>query len=125
MIPCCLERRPPKFNTLVRRETDMAIIKINFDGYKIWYHSRYPYGIEAYIEVYKGKINAGRMFVFKDVPYDLTLAERSIAYPLSRFNDVITILREEKALYLMLDPDSKWGCLATTDIEPTGEEDAK
>jgi hypothetical protein len=103
----------------------MATVKADFDGYKIWYHSRHPYGFEALIELYKGKINVGRIVFFKDVPYDLSLAGLSVPYPLSRFNDVITILREEKPLYLILDPDSKWGCLATTDIEPTGEQEAK
>jgi hypothetical protein len=110
---------------MLRRETDMATIKADFDGYKIWYHSRHPYGVEALIEFYKGKASVGQMLFFKDVPYDLSLAGLSIPYPLSRFNDVITILREEKPLYLIVDTIQKWGCLATTDIEPSGEEEAK
>ncbi len=104
----------------------MAVAKVPFDGYKIWYHSRHPYAFEATIFVYMGERQVGVLLFFKeDVPYDMSFAGVAIPYPLSRFNDVITILREEKPLYLMHDPDSRWGCISTTDIEPTGEDEGK
>jgi len=59
------------------------------------------------------------------IPANASYPEPSIHYPLSRFNDVINILREEKPLYLFLNLDNKIGTLATTEIEPAGEEEAK
>ena len=44
-----------------------------------------------------------------------------------RDTDIVAIMLPypEKPLYLMRDLDSMWGCLATTDIETTGEEEEK
>ena len=104
----------------------MATIREDFDGYKIWYYSGDPY--EALIYVYKSTKYVGRIVFFKDgstIPPNESCPEPSIHYPLSRFNDVINILREEKPLYLFLNLDNKIGMLATADIEPAGEEEAK
>jgi hypothetical protein len=104
----------------------MATLQADFDGYKIWYYSGHPY--EVLIYVYKGTKYVGRIVFFKDgsaIPPNASYPEPSIHYPLSRFNDVINILREEKPLYLFLNLDNKIGTLATTDIEPAGEEEAK
>jgi len=104
----------------------MATIKADFDGYKIWYNSGHPY--EAHIYVYKGTKYVGRIVFFKDgitIPPNASYPEPSIHYPLSRFNDVVNILREEKPLYLFLNLDNKIGHLATADFEPVGEEEGK
>lgn len=104
----------------------MATIRVDFDGYKIWYYSGFSY--EALIYVYKGTAYVGRIVFFKDggtLPPNASYPEPSIHYPLSRFNDVVNILREEKPLYLFLNLDNKVGHLATADVEPAGEEEAK
>lgn len=104
----------------------MPTIQADFDGYKIWYYSGHPY--EALIYVYKGTTYNGRIVFFKDsapIPPNASYPEPSIHYPLSRFNDVINILREEKPLYLFLNLDNKIGILGTTDTEPAGEEEGK
>jgi len=104
----------------------MPTIKKDFDAYKIWYYSGHPY--QALIYVYQGSKYVGRIVFYKDgttIPPNASYPEPSIHYPLSRFNDVINILREEKPLYLFLNLDNKIGILATTDLEPVGEEEAK
>ena len=49
----------------------------------------------------------------------------SLHFPISKFNDVITMLREEKPLYLFLNEDNGVGIIATQDFEPVGEEEAR
>ncbi|MBN1929088.1 MAG: hypothetical protein JW764_06065 [Chlorobiaceae bacterium] len=102
----------------------MATIRADFDGYKIWYYSGHPY--EALIYVYNGNKYAGRIVFFKDdavIPPNASYPEPSIHYPLRRFNDIVSILREEKPLYLHLNLDNKIGTIATSDLEPAGEEE--
>jgi len=102
----------------------MATIQTDFDSYKIWYNSGHPY--EAHIYVYKAGKYVGRIVFFKDgaaIPPNAGYPEPSIHYPLSRFNDVVNILRQEKPLYLFLNLDNKIGHLATSELEPAGEEE--
>jgi len=109
-----------------RKENEMATIYTDFDGYRIWYYSGHPY--EALIYAYKGTQYVGRIVFFKEgsaIPPNASYPEPSIHYPLSRFNDVINILREEKPLYLLLNLTNMIGTLATSDIEPVGEEEGK
>lgn len=45
-----------------------------------------------------------------------------VHYPLSNFNEIVDILRNEQPLYLTVIPDRHLGALTTTD-EPIGEEE--
>lgn len=103
----------------------MATVKKDFDSYKIWYYSRHGY--EALVYCYQGGVYVGRIVFFPDegaLPPNVNYASGpSIHYPLSRFNDVISILRYEKPLYLFLNLDNLIGFVATQDLEPTGEEE--
>ena len=102
----------------------MATIQADFDSYKLWYYSGHPY--EALIYVYKAGKYVGRIVFFKDdavIPANASYPEPSIHYPLKRFNDVMMILREEKPLYLFLNLDNKIGKVATSDLEPAGEQE--
>jgi hypothetical protein len=104
----------------------MASIQVDFDSYKLWYCSGQPY--EALIYVYKECAYVGSIIFFKDgadVPANVSYPEPSIHFPLSRFNDVMTILREEKPLYLFLNDNSKIGMVGTSELEPTGEHEGK
>jgi hypothetical protein len=47
-----------------------------------------------------------------------------IHYPLGRFDHIIGILRYEKPLYLFLNLDNLIGHVATSELEPTGEEES-
>ena len=48
----------------------------------------------------------------------------TIYFVLSRFNDVVTILREEKSLYLYANNSTKVVYITTTNIKPIGEEES-
>lgn len=104
----------------------MPTIKKDFDAYKFWYYRGHPY--EALIYCYKVGKYVGRIVFFKDdanIPANANYPSGpSIHYPVSRFNDVINILRYEKPLYLFLNLDNLIGMIATSDLEPTGEEEA-
>lgn len=103
----------------------MATVKKDFDSYRIWYYSGHPY--EALIYCYQGTSYVGRIVFFKDgapVPDNANYASGpSIHYSLTRFDDVVSILRYEKPLYLFLNLDNLIGTLATEEKEPVGEEE--
>jgi hypothetical protein len=103
----------------------MATVKKDFDAYKIFYYSGFSY--EALIECYKAGALVGRMVFFKDgsqIPANRNYASGpSIHFPLSQFDDVVGILRHETPLYLFLNLDTLSGQLATSELEPTGEEE--
>ncbi len=104
----------------------MASIQVDFDSYKLWYCSGHPY--EALIYVYKKCSYVGSIIFYKDgtdIPANVSYPEPSIHFPLSRFNDVMTILREEKPLYLFLNENSRIGMVGTCELEPTGEQEGR
>ncbi len=109
----------------------MAVFTNGFDAYQIFYYTQYPSppGFEAIIQAYQAGVFVGRIAFYSGaVPPNGTIAPLgvtvpSIHYSLSRFNDVIEILRQEKPLYLYLDTTSGIGILATTDKEPVGEQE--
>ncbi len=104
----------------------MATMTKDFDTYKIWYYSGFSY--EALVYCYQGSSFVGRIVFFKDdapiPPNTIFSGGPSIHYPLSRFNDIISILRQEKPLYLFLNLTNLIGVVATDDYEPVGEEEA-
>ena len=103
----------------------MAAIIRNFDAYRIWYYAGHPY--EALIYCYQGGSYVGRMVFFKDdatIPPNANYSSGpSIHYALGRFDDVTETLRHESPLYLFLNPANMIGGLATSELEPTGEEE--
>jgi hypothetical protein len=94
-----------------------------FDSYEFQYLSAYPY--EAIILVYKDRKFVGSITFWKDdgrIPDNKSLPEISINYPISRFNDVINILRQEKPLKLFISSENPLlGGIMTSEKEPTGE----
>lgn len=103
----------------------MATVKKNFNSYKLWYYSGHPY--EALIYCYQGGSYVGRIVFYKDdasIPPNANYSSGpSIHFPVSRFNDIITILRYEKPLYLFLNTANLIGIVATEEHEPVGEEE--
>ncbi len=99
----------------------MNPIAKDFDQYRLQYYSG-----QAYIECWKGPVCVGNIvFVKETLPLPANkFANNALAiyYPLSRFNDVVTILRYEKPLYLWFNPDNLLGCVSTTK-EPIGEQE--
>jgi len=105
---------------------NMATVQKDFDSYKIWYYSSYSY--ESLIYCYQGGAYVGRMVFFSDdtpLPPNANYSSGpSIHYPISRFNDIVSMLRYEKPLYLFLNLDNLIGILATDALEPVGEEES-
>lgn len=103
----------------------MATVRKDFDSYKIWYYSGHPY--EALVYCYQASSYVGRIVFFRDgvtIPPNQNYASGpSIHYPLGRFDDIAGILRHESPLYLFLNLDNQIGMLATSELEPTGEEE--
>lgn len=94
-----------------------------FDSYKIWYYSgRTP---EASIECFNGTNITARLSFFTGVAPKNAFNSwgPSISYPLSRFSDVIDILREERPLLAWIDSDSLVGLVSTSELEPVGEQE--
>ena len=98
----------------------------DFDQFKMQYVSGSQH--QAYISCWKQGVYVGTIVFVKDdtlVPPNRVGEQGNILlyYPLGRFNDVITILRYEKPLYLWLNPDNLFGNVGTT-IEPIGEQES-
>jgi hypothetical protein len=103
----------------------MATISKNFDGYRLWYYSNND--LLAVVNCYKGPVFVGRISFFKEgdpVPPNANLINGpSIHFPASSFDSVMTILRQEKRLYLYLNLDTMARMVANTHFEWTGEEE--
>ncbi len=104
----------------------MPTVMTQFDSYKLWYYSGSQSSYEALIYCYKGSKHVGQI----NFEEDHKLAQNSsesfgpvINYPISRFNDVMTILKEEKPLCLFLNTTNGIGIVSTVDREPVGEEE--
>jgi hypothetical protein len=92
------------------------------------FYSGLPYA-EAAIYCWGDKFYIGVLEFHKDnepLPqnkindYDHTL---TLYYPISRFNDVVNILRYEKPLYFLMITHSLGGALMTGDADPVGEQE--
>jgi hypothetical protein len=103
----------------------MATLSKDFDAYKVFYYSNQPY--EANIYCYKGGALAGRIVFVKDgaaIPQNSTFGGGpSLYYSINSFDNIMGILLHEKPLYLFLNLDNLMGHLATTELEPIGEEE--
>lgn len=106
----------------------MALIARDFDSYKIYYSNNEgpPPRTRAEIHCLRHGQFVGFMEFFDDgdrIPDPKLVNERIVlAFKLSRFNDVVCILRQEKPLHLLLNLDANAGWLATSEAEPVGEQ---
>ena len=98
----------------------------NFDSYRVFYNSESE-SAEALIQCFNGAQIVGQIMFYKDgSKHPLNKTKNGIIglyYPISRFNDIITILRYEKPLHLAFETDSRRGHIGTITSEPTGEEE--
>src|SRR5262245_25908334 len=103
----------------------MATIRVDFDAYQIFYFSAFSY--EASIECFSEGRLVGRMLFFAygaDVSSNRSYASGpSLHFKLRRFGDVINTLRHEKPLYLSFNTETRSGMLASSELEPTGDDD--
>jgi hypothetical protein len=108
---------------------EMAATTEMFDSYKIFYYTDRPFApYQAMIECYRGSQYVGRIIFYPDGDVPMS-GEASLHYPFSRFDDVVTMLRYEKPLYLWWDsyPEGGeeviFGMISTSEQEPTGEQE--
>lgn len=84
-------------------------------------------GSGATIQCYNGNQMVGLIEFFADhvtMPANSTANGQVILYyEMSRFGDVMNILRYEKPLMLAVNNDTKFGYIGTSTTEPVGEEE--
>ncbi len=107
----------------LNQETDSGCIY--FDSYRIWY-SNDPHQA-ADIVLYMNLKAVGRICFYEESIVDSPELPNpdlpTIFFHIRRFNDVITILREESPLYLCVDRGTHSGYISTALLEPVGEEE--
>lgn len=105
----------------------MAIVRKEFDSYKVQYTSSKSIIPPASISCFKGTQYVGLISFVKNEaalsePYLMGNIIR-LFYTIDRFNDVIELLRQEKPLDLYLSTPGKWGSILSKEFEPVGEEE--
>jgi hypothetical protein len=107
----------------------MAPTSVAFDSYKIFYYTDRPFApIQAMNYCNLGSRYVGRIVFYPDGNVPMS-AQASLHYSLSRFDDIVTMLRYEKPLYLWWDSYIEagqhvtFGMIATSETEPTGEQE--
>jgi hypothetical protein len=105
-----------------------------FDSYKI-YHFAGPRPLEGEMAAVwvpcfqQGKQIGSLSFLsdakdVQDNDYDEAKDQILLFYHIDRFTEVITTLRYESPLFLMLNTDTWEGALITKELEPVGEEES-
>ena len=107
-----------------------------FDVYKVWYYSRrspqgHKPGPEAIIHCIIGGrgLNYAGLIIFykRNLPanyYNTPGRYAVLHYELDRFNDIISMLRQEKPLYIFFDHETRVGGVGNSELEPVGEEES-
>ena len=109
-----------------------AIIR-SFDSYKIYHFAgRKPIDgrmLAAWIQCFHNGKQVGSLGFLNDradisgnnFEHDQIL----LYYHIDRFEEIVTTLRYESPLFLMLNTDTSEGALITKELEPVGEEESK
>lgn len=108
----------------------MAQFTNGFDTYQTFYYSG-PTQFSAVIQVYALGVFNGRIGFYPDAgpvvpngtiaPMGTTVP--AINYPVSRFKDVMDMLRFEKPLYIWFDSGTGVGFVGTSQMEAVGEQE--
>jgi hypothetical protein len=104
----------------------MPVVTKPFERYRIFYQSGPP-PLAARIDCLTASGGVAGIITFVPegaaVPPNTTSVGNVIflRFPLSRYRDVVDILRNERPLALTLNTDTKVGWVATTTDEPAGE----
>jgi len=119
---------PPKDRIDIRRPLDRPLpefVAAEFDSYRLAYYAlgKYP---RVTIWCFKGNVQVGQIEFREQSVLGAPLLSTVgpvLFYPLEQFNDIITILRYEKPLYLYLWPNLEQGGVSTSEQEPVGEQE--
>ncbi|HMK54264.1 MAG TPA: hypothetical protein VK444_05725 [Methanobacteriaceae archaeon] len=109
----------------------MAFYWIAFDRYTINYTAGKALQSKesgADIVCFNGNNFIGLLRFFSDstiIPDNQRLSDGTIYlyYEMSRFNDVMTLIRYEKPLFLAINADTKYGYIGCGQLEPVGEQE--
>ncbi len=110
----------------------MPAIKKPFDSYKI-YHFAGRNPIEGKMEAvwvpcfYNGRQVGSLSFMTDErdvLNNDFDNDQVMLFYHIDRFDEIVTTLRYESPLFLMVDTDSLEGAVITKELEPVGEEES-
>ena len=106
----------------------MGIVNTWFDSYAIEYLSQ-DSSREAVISCYQGTKTVARIEFVKNgepLPPNFGQYQNSyLYYRLSRFQNIVSLLREEKPLQIIVNTNTGVGSISTASQEPTGEEEGK
>jgi hypothetical protein len=108
----------------------MATVQVEFTRYIVYYFSGSSPALvpqEAEIDCFSDSgVRVGIIFFYPDdaprPANENTISGLYLHYALRRFGDIVALLKDEKPLYLNLDPSTKLGYVATG-IEPIGEQE--
>ncbi|MBZ5723297.1 MAG: hypothetical protein LAO03_23420 [Acidobacteriia bacterium] len=96
----------------------------NFDTYRLYYYTAPQYYWGALVDLMNKGTWAGRLMFIREgfpIPANAPLGGVPVLnYPMNRFEDIMSILRYEKPLYVILNEANGIGHIATSD-EPVGE----
>ncbi len=98
-------------------------IRRDFDSYKIWYNSHYPY--EAIIRCFHRGNIVGKLAFLEDTElpmhneyaHDIPL----IHYPLHRFRDILALLQHEHPVHLLYNTLNHTGHIVIQAVRPVGD----
>jgi hypothetical protein len=108
----------------------MATLFEEFNEYRcIQYNEDAPRGQTAIIQCYMDDKPVGSIIFYRDgiiiPPSDPTgLGIIGLSMRESRFNNVISTIREEKPLFIGINDVNNWGGITTSKDEPIGEEES-
>lgn len=93
-----------------------------FNAYKIWYYAKSP--MDAQIQCYFNAQYVGSLVFHREIIPDNSLDDDGhirLHFSFEEFDRVLDLLRNEKPLFLWLNPPNLIGGIATDDLEPVGE----
>ncbi len=100
-------------------------IRRDFDSYKLWYNSRYPY--EAIIRCYDRGNLVGKLAFLEDA--DLPMHNHYsreiplIHYPLHRFQDILALLQQEHPVHFLYNTLNHTGHIVVEAVRPATDKD--
>lgn len=112
-----------------KQYTDVSSMQKQFNSYRISYHSNNPAvssRMTANVPLYFNNQTIGALRFVDETPLpknvlDPVTEDFDVFYHLDRFNDIITILRYEKPLWIAI--DDNLNAQIVTNLEPIGEEE--
>jgi hypothetical protein len=116
---------------VMKPHPEVLVVSKPFDNYSLHYYGGVTLqnnGPGADIDCFAGTTRIGSIRFFKDdviMPANAVGSDGTVVlyYEMSRYNDVVTTLRYEKPLHLVVNPATGFGYVGSGEMEPVGEEE--